>query len=114
MHFDLRAPGAVEAEVARLEALGASVVWHHPSHTVMQDPEGNELHRTRACARARLAPAPAAPPSVPHARVDDRVQDIHDQIGDNNEERRQHDHTKDLREIVVLDREDREQAQAVE
>lgn len=43
VHFDLRAPGDVAAEVARLEQLGAHVVCRHPSHTVMQDPEGNEF-----------------------------------------------------------------------
>lgn len=43
MHFDLRAPGAVAAEVSRLEKLGASVVHRHPGYTVMQDPEGNEF-----------------------------------------------------------------------
>jgi len=43
IHFDLRAPGAVEAEVSRLEALGAVVVRNSPGHVVMQDPEGNEF-----------------------------------------------------------------------
>jgi len=43
MHFDLRAPGAMAAEVSRLEKLGATVVRSHPGHTVMQDPEGNEF-----------------------------------------------------------------------
>jgi hypothetical protein len=43
MHFDLRAPGAVEAEVARLVALGAIVVRRGQDHTVMRDPEGNEF-----------------------------------------------------------------------
>jgi len=43
MHFDLRAPGAVAAEVSRLEKLGATVVRTHPHLTVMQDPEGNEF-----------------------------------------------------------------------
>lgn len=43
MHFDLRAPGPVEAEVARLEKLGAAVQRRHRTHTVMQDPEGNEF-----------------------------------------------------------------------
>jgi Glyoxalase-like domain len=41
MHFDLRAPGAVEDEVRRLEALGASVVERFDGHTIMNDPEGN-------------------------------------------------------------------------
>jgi hypothetical protein len=43
MHFDLRAPGTMEAEVARLETLGAVVVRRHVHNTVMQDPEGNEF-----------------------------------------------------------------------
>jgi predicted enzyme related to lactoylglutathione lyase len=43
VHFDLRAPGAVADEVARLEALGATVLWHGGHHTVMRDPEGNEF-----------------------------------------------------------------------
>ena len=43
VHFDLRAPGAVADEVARLERLGASVLRRHEHHTVMQDPEGNEF-----------------------------------------------------------------------
>jgi len=43
MHFDLRAPETMEAEVSRLEALGAAVVERDGHHTVMQDPEGNEF-----------------------------------------------------------------------
>jgi len=43
MHFDLRAPGGMAAEVARLQNLGASVVHRYPGHTVMRDPEGNEF-----------------------------------------------------------------------
>src|SRR6516225_85336 len=43
MHFDLRAPGAVAAEVSRLEKLGATVVRGHSGHAVMRDPEGNEF-----------------------------------------------------------------------
>jgi hypothetical protein len=43
MHFDLRAPGPVEAEVDRLERLGATVLEGRGHHTVMQDPEGNEF-----------------------------------------------------------------------
>ena len=43
IHFDLRAPGAMEAEVSRLEELGAIVVANSPGHVVMQDPEGNEF-----------------------------------------------------------------------
>jgi hypothetical protein len=43
MHFDLRAPGTVEAEVARLERLGATVDQRYGHYTVMRDPEGNEF-----------------------------------------------------------------------
>jgi hypothetical protein len=43
MHFDLRAPGALEDEVARLERLGAVVADRYPSHVIMTDPEGNEF-----------------------------------------------------------------------
>ncbi|MFL6072207.1 MAG: VOC family protein [Mycobacteriales bacterium] len=43
VHFDLRAPGPVADEVARLAALGATVVGEHDHHTVMRDPEGNEF-----------------------------------------------------------------------
>jgi predicted enzyme related to lactoylglutathione lyase len=43
MHFDLRAPGSVADEVARLERLGATVFEHRGHLTVMQDPEGNEF-----------------------------------------------------------------------
>ncbi len=43
LHFDLRAPGPVADEVARLERLGATVVTRYPHYTVMQDPEGNEF-----------------------------------------------------------------------
>jgi hypothetical protein len=43
MHFDLRAPSGVEAEVARLAGLGATVVERHGSLVVMRDPEGHEF-----------------------------------------------------------------------
>jgi predicted enzyme related to lactoylglutathione lyase len=43
LHFDLRAPGAMPEEVARLEELGAVVVRRDAAITVMQDPEGNEF-----------------------------------------------------------------------
>ncbi|WP_308195757.1 WYL domain-containing protein [Dactylosporangium sp. AC04546] len=43
MHFDLRAPGAVADEVARLEGLGARVRHVRDDLTVMLDPEGNEF-----------------------------------------------------------------------
>jgi hypothetical protein len=42
MHFDLRAPESIAAEVARLEALGATVLRTDPI-VVMADPEGNEF-----------------------------------------------------------------------
>ncbi len=43
MHADLRAPGEMADEVARLQALGATVVRRDPALTVMQDPDGNEF-----------------------------------------------------------------------
>jgi Glyoxalase-like domain len=43
MHFDLRAPGSVADEVARLVALGATVQTSYADHVVLQDPEGNEF-----------------------------------------------------------------------
>lgn len=44
VHLDLKPPDTMEAEVARLELLGARAVRLFPgSHTVMQDPEGNEF-----------------------------------------------------------------------
>jgi Glyoxalase-like domain len=43
MHLDLRAPGSVADEVARLAALGACVQAEHDGLTVMQDPGGNEF-----------------------------------------------------------------------
>lgn len=43
MHFDLRAPGPLAAEVDRLVALGASVLADHGDLVVLQDPEGNEF-----------------------------------------------------------------------
>ena len=43
IHFDLRAPGTLEDEVARLERIGATVARSYPGHTVMTDPEGNEF-----------------------------------------------------------------------
>jgi Glyoxalase-like domain len=39
MHLDLRAP----AQVARLEALGATVFARYGELVVMQDPEGHEF-----------------------------------------------------------------------
>lgn len=43
MHFDLRAPGPIAEEVARLAQLGATVVQEHEELAVMQDPEGHEF-----------------------------------------------------------------------
>jgi hypothetical protein len=43
LHFDLRAPGPMEDEVARLERLGAAVRERFPHNVVMADPEGNEF-----------------------------------------------------------------------
>jgi glyoxalase superfamily protein len=43
VHFDLRAPGALDDEVARVERLGAVVARRYAGHVVMADPEGNEF-----------------------------------------------------------------------
>ncbi len=43
VHFDLRAPGPVDDEVARLERLGATVSRRYSDHAVMADPDGNEF-----------------------------------------------------------------------
>jgi hypothetical protein len=43
MHLDLRAPGGVHAEVARLQGLGATTVREGTELVVMADPEGNEF-----------------------------------------------------------------------
>jgi Glyoxalase-like domain len=43
VHFDLRAPGAVADEVARLAGLGATMLDRHEHNVVMADPEGNEF-----------------------------------------------------------------------
>lgn len=43
IHFDLRAPGAMDDEVRRLERLGATVVHRFEQLTSMADPEGNEF-----------------------------------------------------------------------
>jgi hypothetical protein len=42
-HFDLRAPGDLEAECDRLLRLGATVVARSDDLVVMADPEGNEF-----------------------------------------------------------------------
>lgn len=41
MHFDLRSPSTLRAEVDRLTALGAAVAERFDGHTVLTDPEGN-------------------------------------------------------------------------
>ena len=43
LHLDLRAPGTVADEVARLEALGGRYVATHGDLVVMLDPGGNEF-----------------------------------------------------------------------
>jgi hypothetical protein len=43
VHFDLRAPGSIVDEVARLTTLGATVLRVGEDLTVMADPEGNEF-----------------------------------------------------------------------
>src|SRR6185312_6148852 len=43
LHFDLRAPGPIAEEVARLAALGAVVLHVGDDLTVLGDPEGNEF-----------------------------------------------------------------------
>jgi predicted enzyme related to lactoylglutathione lyase len=43
VHFDLRAPGAIADEAARLARLGATVLDRFEDHVVMADPEGNEF-----------------------------------------------------------------------
>src|SRR3954468_23261995 len=43
LHFDLRAPGTIAEEVARLSALGATVYAEHDGLVVMLDPGGNEF-----------------------------------------------------------------------
>ncbi len=44
VHLDLKPSDTVEAEVTSLEQLGATTFRVFPgSHTVMQDPEGNEF-----------------------------------------------------------------------
>lgn len=43
MHFDLRAPNGVPAEVERLKGLGATEAWRDGDIMVMRDPEGNEF-----------------------------------------------------------------------
>ena len=43
MHFDLRAPEGVAAEVERLTGLGATVAHDRGDLVVMRDPEGNEF-----------------------------------------------------------------------
>src|SRR5256714_11811330 len=49
---------------------------------------------------------------IADARVDDRVQDVHDQVRDDDEERAEQDRALDHREVAVLDRVEREPADA--
>ena len=49
IHLDLRCD-SFDAEVARLTALGASVLERHDSHIVLLDPEGNEFCLSRRTA----------------------------------------------------------------
>jgi hypothetical protein len=53
VHLDLRAPGPVSEEVARLEKTRRQGLRTHDHYVVMQDPEGNEF-----C----VEPGPAAGP----------------------------------------------------
>ncbi|MET0414507.1 MAG: VOC family protein [Actinoplanes sp.] len=43
MHFDLRAPDGVAAEVKRLQELGATFAWEVDGLVILRDPEGNEF-----------------------------------------------------------------------
>lgn len=43
LHLDLRSPGTVADEVARLEELGGTVLTPGIDLVVMQDPDGNEF-----------------------------------------------------------------------
>ncbi len=45
LHMDLRAATSIAEEVARLQALGATVLWEDQDQdlVVMADPEGNEF-----------------------------------------------------------------------
>jgi hypothetical protein len=43
LHFDLRAPDTMRAEVDRLRGLGARILDDHGDLVVMADPEGNEF-----------------------------------------------------------------------
>lgn len=43
IHLDLRAPGSIADDVARLVALGATVVRRNEELVSMRDPEGNEF-----------------------------------------------------------------------
>jgi hypothetical protein len=50
VHLDLCATD-VEAEIARLTGLGASVLARHDENTILADPEGNEFCLSRLSAR---------------------------------------------------------------
>ncbi len=43
LHFDLRAPDSISAEVTRLAGLGAAIVRSEGDLVVMHDPGGNEF-----------------------------------------------------------------------
>lgn len=58
IHLDLRAPGPVADEVARLERLGATVQGDYGHHTIMRDPEGNEFCVEEGPAGADGSPLP--------------------------------------------------------
>lgn len=50
IHLDPRAPGSVADEVARLTALGATVLRVGEDRIMMADPEGNESASSKAMA----------------------------------------------------------------
>jgi hypothetical protein len=66
MHFDLRAPDGVAAEVKRLEQLGATVAHDQSELVVMRDPEGNEFAWRRECGIAECFCACDGLPGVAH------------------------------------------------
>jgi hypothetical protein len=43
LHFDLRPMDTRQEEIERLLKIGATVLQEFDSHTIMQDPEGNEF-----------------------------------------------------------------------
>jgi hypothetical protein len=62
MHFDLRAPGPVAEEVARLETLGARVLERHGHYVVSRTPKA----MSSASSRARRPGRPDHPPGPAH------------------------------------------------